>query len=159
MRRTLRRGAAWLWASPNTALGLCMGLVALLAGGRATVTQGVVEFSAGRLARPVLALPPPLRFGAITFGHVVLALDAATLEATRIHEQAHVAQYERWGPLFLPAYAASSLWQLARGRGSYRDNAFERQARRAEALARRARRGSAQPGASTPSTKRSGIFR
>ncbi len=32
------------------------------------------------------------------------------------------------GVLFLPAYFASSLWQLARGRRCYRDNWFERQA-------------------------------
>jgi hypothetical protein len=40
----------------------------------------------------------------------------------------HVTQYEVWGPLFLPAYLASSFWQLARGRHVYRDNFFERRA-------------------------------
>jgi hypothetical protein len=40
----------------------------------------------------------------------------------------HVRQYERWGVLFFPLYAASSLWQLARGRDPYRDNRFEREA-------------------------------
>jgi hypothetical protein len=51
-----------------------------------------------------------------------------TLDCARSHEQVHVRQYEQWGPLFLPAYLASSLWQLACGRHCYRDNWFERQA-------------------------------
>jgi hypothetical protein len=59
---------------------------------------------------------------------VVLGTDRATLDAAREHERVHVRQYEQWGPLFLPAYFASSLWQLARGRRCYRDNWFERQA-------------------------------
>ena len=37
-------------------------------------------------------------------------------------------QYERWGPLFGPAYLLSSLVQLARGRRPYWDNHFEREA-------------------------------
>ncbi|MDO8964417.1 MAG: hypothetical protein Q7W30_08015 [Coriobacteriia bacterium] len=45
-----------------------------------------------------------------------------------MHEHVHVRQYERWGPFFLPAYAISSLVQLARGGDPYRDNRFERQA-------------------------------
>jgi hypothetical protein len=50
------------------------------------------------------------------------------LEAVREHEQVHVGQYEVWGPLFLPAYAASSIWQFMNGRRAYRDNFFERRA-------------------------------
>ncbi len=37
-------------------------------------------------------------------------------------------QYQRWGPLFLPAYLFASAWQLVRGRHAYRDNPFERDA-------------------------------
>jgi hypothetical protein len=40
----------------------------------------------------------------------------------------HVRQYERWGPLFVPAYLLSSLVELLRGRRPYRDNWFEREA-------------------------------
>jgi hypothetical protein len=65
---------------------------------------------------------------ALTLGHVILGRDRSCLERCRRHERVHVGQYERWGPLFLPAYAASSLWQLACGRDPYRDNHFERQA-------------------------------
>jgi hypothetical protein len=65
---------------------------------------------------------------ALTLGHVVLGRDRRCLERCREHERVHVAQYERWGPLFLPAYLLSSLWLLATGRDPYRDNPFERQA-------------------------------
>jgi hypothetical protein len=123
-----RRIAAYAWASPNTIIGLALGLVGILAGARARITDGVLEFSGGRLgalfAAPWLGCP----FRAVTLGHAILATDAATLDCARSHERVHVRQYERWGPLFLPAYFASSLWQLACGRRCYRDNWFERQA-------------------------------
>jgi hypothetical protein len=39
-----------------------------------------------------------------------------------------VRQYEIWGPAFLPAYLASSLWQWVKGAHPYWDNRFEREA-------------------------------
>ena len=33
-----------------------------------------------------------------------------------------------WGPLFVPAYFAASLWQWSRGKHPYWDNPFEREA-------------------------------
>jgi len=65
---------------------------------------------------------------AMTLGHVVLAETQADHERSRQHERIHVAQYAAWGPFFLPAYAASSIWQRVRGRDPYRDNWFEREA-------------------------------
>lgn len=65
---------------------------------------------------------------ALTLGHVVLGLDAASLEWTRSHERVHVRQYEAWGPLFLPAYVAFSMWARVRGRHFYFDNPFEMEA-------------------------------
>jgi hypothetical protein len=65
---------------------------------------------------------------ALTLGHVVLGMSRAALAHTRAHERVHVAQVERWGPFFLPAYALASLWALLRGRNPYRDNPFEREA-------------------------------
>lgn len=119
---------SYAWASPNTAIGLALGLAALVFGARCQSRQGTVEIFGGRLgalfAAPWLACP----FRAVTLGHVILATDDGTLECARAHEQVHVRQYEQWGPLFLPAYLASSLWQLACGRHCYRDNWFERQA-------------------------------
>ena len=59
---------------------------------------------------------------------VVLALDHDTLAALRAHERIHVQQYERWGPLFVPAYLGSSLLQWLRGQDPYLSNWFEREA-------------------------------
>jgi hypothetical protein len=71
------------------------------------------------------------RYRAITFGHVVLSVDELD-ERTFEHEMAHVRQYERWGPAYLPAYGLSSLKALVRGRHYYRDNGFETAARAVE---------------------------
>jgi hypothetical protein len=70
-----------------------------------------------------------LRFRAITFGHVILAVTAEDLERSREHERAHVRQYERWGVAFFIAYPASSAWQVLRRRDAYWDNRFEVEAR------------------------------
>jgi hypothetical protein len=120
--------AVYFWASPNSLIGLGFGLLMSLFGASARRTRGVVEFHGGGLAG--LLTGPAMRFPfrAITFGHVILGADAAALEAAREHEHVHVRQYETWGPLFLPAYLASSAWQLICGRRCYRDNWFERQA-------------------------------
>jgi hypothetical protein len=120
----------YAWAAPASLLGLAAGLLVLSLGGTVRRVDGALEFAGGALARAAMRLPQPLRFGAITFGHVILGLDAPTLEHCRCHEHVHVAQYERWGVLFFPLYAASSLVQLARGRDPYRDNCFEREAYR-----------------------------
>ena len=123
MLNAATRLAAYAWASPNTLLGLVLGLAVLPCGGRARIVRGVVEFSAG--------IPLRGRFDAICFGHVIIGVSEAKLAAARDHEHVHVRQYEAWGPFFLLAYAASSAWQLMRGRSIYYDNYFERQARRA----------------------------
>jgi hypothetical protein len=130
--RNAGRLAAYAWTSPNTLLGAAVGLFALALGGRLRLHEGVAEFSGGRLGILVASLPPQLRFSAITFGHVVIGVSEAMMAAVRCHERVHVRQYERWGPLFLPAYLLSSAWQLARGRSPYRDNYFERAAFAAE---------------------------
>ena len=124
----MRGLAAYTWASPNTFIGIVFGLLMVLFGATLRRQRGVVEFSGGGvgslIATPALRIP----FRAITLGHVILGADAAMLDAARDHEHVHVRQYETWGPLFLPAYVASSAWQLLCGRRCYRDNWFERQA-------------------------------
>ena len=120
--------AAYVWASPNSVLGLAVALLMLIFGGRGRVIRGALEVSGG-LVGSFFAAPAIGRgFRAVTLGHVILATHDAALAVCRAHEQAHVRQYELWGPVFLPAYFASSLWQLLRGRRAYRDNYFERQA-------------------------------
>jgi hypothetical protein len=118
----------YLWASPATLVGLLAAAPALARGAALRRVGGALEVCGGPVRAFVRRLPEGCRFGAITLGHVVIALDAATLERTRAHERVHVRQYERWGVLFFPLYAASSLWQLARGRDPYLDNRFEREA-------------------------------
>jgi hypothetical protein len=65
---------------------------------------------------------------AMTLGHVVIGQDQASLVRTREHERVHVRQYERWGPLFLPAYLLSSFYLYWRGFDPYLDNPFEKEA-------------------------------
>ena len=118
---------AYAWAAPYSVVGLVLGVAALLLGARAQAHQGVLEFGGGLLGT-LLSRLPGMPFCAITFGHVILGVDRAALSAARAHEQVHVRQYERWGPLFVPAYLLSSLVQLVRGRRPYLDNRFEREA-------------------------------
>ena len=121
----------YLWASPNTAVGLAFVLPTLLTGGRARWHTGVLEMHGG-LTRWFLVKPVgrvlPGGAAAMALGHVVLGLDAQTLAATRDHERVHVRQCERWGPLFLPAYGLSSALAWWRGDDAYRENRFEREA-------------------------------
>lgn len=90
---------------------------------RRFVTRGVVLAEGARWPRRL-----GWRFRAITFGHVILAVDELDDE-TMEHELVHVRQFERWGPLLLVAYPAASLVAAARGRRPYLDNHFEREAR------------------------------
>ncbi len=122
----------YLWPLPWTAVGLLLGAAALALGARAHVQAGVLEVSGGLLGRLAARGVGPFNVLAITLGHVVLGSSAAVLGQLRAHEHVHVRQYERWGPLFVPAYLADSLWQLLRGRHPYRDNRFERPAFAAE---------------------------
>lgn len=127
--RLFLRVLAVIWASPTTLVGALALGVAVITGGRAALVDGVFEAHGGWL-RWMLERFPVGRGGvaAVTLGHIVLGASAAALTGTRDHERVHVAQCERWGPLFLPAYALASLWARLRGRDPYRDNPFEREA-------------------------------
>ncbi len=118
----------FIWASPNTVLGGCLGVMGLLTKGRMQMRRGVLEFYGGGV-QWILQRGSAGGFAtAITFGHTILGQDAAALDLCRDHEHVHVRQYERWGPLFLPAYLSCSLVLWVRGRDPYRENPFERQA-------------------------------
>jgi hypothetical protein len=58
----------------------------------------------------------------------VLVVDHAD-EELMTHERVHVAQYERWGPLFIPVYLLAGLVTKLRGGRAYADNPFELAAR------------------------------
>ncbi len=98
-----------IWASPNTLLGVSIGAVAVILGSRAQRGRNAIEF----LDNPFVSA-----FGrhAVTLGNtihyapgwgperVVTRYDGTTIVRLGEHEKAHTLQYERWGPLFLPAY-------------------------------------------------------
>ena len=110
-----------LWALPGTLIGLLLSPFF----DRREVRDGILVCSGARW---------PARLGwhysAITFGHVVLATSPPDA-STWAHEQAHVRQYELWGPLFIPAYLIASIAMVVTGHDAYRDNPFEERARRA----------------------------
>lgn len=90
---------------------------------------GVLEISlrprSTRVTRALARLP----YAAITFGHVVIAQSEECQSLLRTHERVHVAQYEKWGPLFFIAYPMESVLQRLRGKHPYLDNRFEVSAR------------------------------
>lgn len=116
----LRRVLAYVWAAPNTLLGIA---VALLLFGRFRFHQGVIEVHGPLIAKALSRTLVPA--AAMTLGHVVLGQTKSDLERTRRHERVHVRQYERWGLFFLPAYITCSLVLYAMRRDGYRGNPFE----------------------------------
>jgi hypothetical protein len=126
--RTLLAVLAIFWALPWTLLGLSIGALGLLTGGSAQRTGRVIEFWGGWAAAFLRVFPLISGAAAVTFGHVVLAQTKELLDDCRAHELVHVRQYERWGPLFVPAYLFHwvRLWIV--GRDPYLENPFERQA-------------------------------
>jgi len=118
----------YIWTSPGTLLGAVVVLCLLPLGARAAVRKGVIEVTLRQSKRR--ASWGSLPFAAVTLGHVVVAATAQDQARLRAHERVHVAQFERWGPLFLLAYPAESALQLLIGRRPYLDNRFEVEARR-----------------------------
>ena len=126
MLRYVAYPLGYTWALPNTLLGACFLPLALVSGGRVRFERGAMEIHGGfakwflrRIARGASAM---------TLGHVILGQDRGCLDWTRNHEHVHVAQYTRWGPFFLPAYALSSFLCWRKGLNPYLDNRFEKPA-------------------------------
>lgn len=119
-----------LWASPNSLLGIAIGLLSTLLGGRMRLKQGALECYDGLTRQLVRRLPTGPATAGITLGHVILGQTAEGLDAVANHERVHVRQYERWGPLFIPAYFFLSARAWYRGQDPYRDNPFEVEAYR-----------------------------
>lgn len=127
MYRAILRALAVIWASPNSLLGLLLGLLTLLTGGGAQWRRSVIEFHGG-CSRWLLGRLAPKGILAMTLGHTILGISPDALDIVRDHEHVHVRQYEAWGPIFLPAYLCCSLVAWWRGDRAYRDNYFERKA-------------------------------
>jgi hypothetical protein len=119
---------AIVWASPWSLIGVCAGLLGVATGGRVQRTGKVLEFYGGVLGWTLAKAPIVGGASAMTLGHVVLGRTFGDIEFTRDHEAVHVAQYERWGIFFIPAYFGCSLWLWFQGRNPYFDNPFEREA-------------------------------
>lgn len=113
-----------VWTFPNTLIGLTVGTVGLLTGGKAQIEEGCIEFYGGVVEKWLERLNV---FG-MTLGHTILGQTKNGLRIVRKHEQVHVRQYERWGPLFLPAYLGCSAWLWLKGKDYYRQNPFELEA-------------------------------
>src|SRR5262245_5739814 len=130
--------ARYVWAFPNSLIGLAFVPIIRVTRGGLEVVDGVLELH-GPFIAWVLRHCVPVRGGvaAITFGHVVLGCDQESLSQTRSHERVHVRQYEQWGPAFIPAYLLAALWGFLTGAGAYHGNTFERAAFKAEQLGRR----------------------
>lgn len=120
----------YLWAAPNTLVGL---VGALTAGARPVRWRGVLLYEGG--SKGLAWFLARRGFSAITLGHVIVTTERLG-DHLLAHELAHVGQHERWGPLFYPAYLLTSL-------AGYRRNPFERAAER-RAVA--ALSGPAEPG-------------
>ena len=124
-----RQSLLYLWAAPATLIGLSLVPIALLQGGAAHLVDGVLEAQGGIISEFLRRGLPWVGPGsAMTLGHVVWGRDQRALDSTRIHERVHVAQYERWGPFFIPLYLAAALIAKLRGKHPYLDNPFERAA-------------------------------
>lgn len=128
MLRVFLISAAVVWASPWSSVGIVLGVISLASGGSCRLRGRVLEFE-GRFLRWLLGRAPLIGgASAMTLGHTVIARGSDELDCTRAHEFVHVQQYERWGPLFVPAYFAAAGYQWLRGRHPYWDNPFEREA-------------------------------
>lgn len=125
------RLARYLWAAPNSLIGLLFLPSALFTSGGCRAVGGVLELHSGFISWVLRScVPLPGGAAAMTLGHVVLGRDPQALARTRAHERVHVRQCERWGPGFIPAYLLASAWGLVTGTGMYHGNWFEREAGR-----------------------------
>ena len=123
----------YVWALPVTLFGMLVALIARGSGGALQRVDGVLEVAGGWPARVLRrGFPFSGAVAAITLGHVVVGASSADLEATRVHERAHVRQFEKWGVLLLLLYPLAGLLAWVRGGNPYRDNVFECEARAAE---------------------------
>jgi len=120
------RALKMLWALPNTLVGLLLGFLSF--DWPRWEPRGALVFESERGFRKYHS---DRGYAAITFGHVIIAGPRPGEKLLR-HELAHVAQYEKWGPLFMPAYVYHFVRLALAGQDGYTDNPFEREARQAE---------------------------
>lgn len=115
----LLEGLGFVWAMPNTLLGLVVGALTFQT---PRIHGGAIVFD--REPRGVTWLLRAMNRTAMTLGFVIVS--AAPVEGRLLaHERHHVRQSMLWGPLFVPVYLALAL------PFGYRRHPMERAARRA----------------------------
>lgn len=116
----LLEGLGFVWAMPNTLLGLVVGALTFQT---PRIHGGAIVFD--REPRGVTWLLRAMNRTAMTLGFVIVS--AAPVEGRLLaHERHHVRQSMLWGPLFVPVYLALAI------PFGYRRHPMERAARRAE---------------------------
>lgn len=118
----------YLWASPVTIVGLAFAVAAAVSGGHVQIRDGIIEAYGGWLHSWMRGGRLFRGGAAMTLGHVILARDRDCLERSRLHEQVHVHQFERYGPLLPPIYVAIAWWLAWRGYDPHLDHPFEQEA-------------------------------
>jgi hypothetical protein len=109
----------FVWTLPNTVLGLIAGGLTFQ---RPRLRGGALVFD--RHARGLTAVMPRFDRTAMTVGYVIVS--AVPVEGALLrHEQHHIEQYKRWGPLFIPVYGVLAIFY------GYRRHPFEIAAMRA----------------------------
>lgn len=108
--------AGGLWTSPNTVLGLVLGLAGLVRGARLRRDGPALVFDhypwgpggALTLGQVILNTGADLDARCRTYADQAAGRDPAHCRSVRLgdHERAHVLQYLVLGPLFLPLYLA-----------------------------------------------------
>ncbi|MGH2525160.1 MAG: hypothetical protein ACRDG2_00300 [Actinomycetota bacterium] len=115
----LLEGLGFVWAMPNTLLGLVVGALTFQT---PRIHGGAIVFDRG--PRGVTWLLRAMNRTAMTLGFVIVS--AAPVEGRLLaHERHHVRQSMLWGPLFVPVYLALAIPV------GYRRHPMERAARRA----------------------------
>lgn len=115
----LLEGLGFVWAMPNTLLGLVVGALTFQT---PRIHGGAIVFD--REPRGVTSLLRAMNRTAMTLGFVIVS--AAPVEGRLLaHERHHVRQSMLWGPLFVPVYLALAI------PFGYRRHPMERAARRA----------------------------
>jgi hypothetical protein len=115
----LLEGLGFVWAMPNTLLGLVVGALTFQT---PRIHGGAIVFDRG--PRGVTWMLRAMNRRAMTLGFVIVS--AAPVEGRLLaHERHHVRQSMLWGPLFVPVYLALAI------PFGYRRHPMERAARRA----------------------------
>ncbi len=88
----------FIWTSPNTLIGLVVGLLTFQA---PRLADGALIFD--RRPRGLTALMPRADRAAMTIGFVIVSAQPVS-GTLLVHEKEHIRQYCVWGPLFIPVY-------------------------------------------------------